>query len=96
MSAPEVAKLGTIEALKDQVLMDIEKDLVAYLKNAQTAAWNADDKMHSSFTTTVSIKLKTVAEEQTIGLEINSRERIPKPVIKHAMEFNKGKQLVLL
>jgi hypothetical protein len=91
-----VSQIDPIEAMKQQILSDVEKDLKAYLGNAQTAAWNTDGKMNCSFTTTVSISKKVVSEEARYSLKIESRERIPRPVIIRELEFNEGKQLVLI
>ena len=67
-----------------------------FLGHAQTAIWNSDDNVNTSFTTTVTVKKKIVADEMKIVLEINSRERIPKPIIRHDVKFDKSRQLVLI
>ncbi len=97
MAKPAVLKgIDTIAELRDQIIEDITSDLDEFLTNAESAVWLSDGKFHTSFSTTVSIKKKLVADEQTISMEINSRERIPKPVVRHDLEFNEGKQLRLL
>lgn len=85
-----IAKLG------DEIIEAMVKDLRKFLRNAQVAVFNSDDKVHTTFTATVSLKKKIVADESKISMEIDSRERIPNPVIRRELEFNKGKQLVLV
>lgn len=98
MSEAPVSKLNmnTQEGLRDRILADITKDLDDFLTNAKTVLWNADGNVHTTFTTTVAIKKKVTGDEQTVSMAISSRERIPKAVIKHDLDLQKGKQLVLL
>jgi len=88
--------LDALGQLSDQIVSGVEKDLKSFLQNANVALWNSDEKVHTTFTTTVSIKKKVVADEVKISLEINSRERIPKPIVKHDLDFDSAQQLVML
>ncbi len=96
MSEGAVHNIGSKTQLRDQVLEDITRDLDEFLANAKTVLWNSDGNVHTTFTTTVAIKKWVRAEETTTTMSISSRERIPKPVIKHDLDLQKGKQLVLL
>lgn len=82
--------------VRDQSLDDLKEDLADWLGRAQQAAYEADGKMNCSFTTTISLKKKMVADEPVITLEVNSRERIPRPVIKRDLKFNSDGQLEFL
>lgn len=95
MTGPTTAQ-DPMDALKDTILGDVNDDLRDFLEHAKVAIWNSDANVHTTFTTTVSLKKKMVADEMKITMEINSRERIPKPIIKRDLEFNGSKQLVLL
>ncbi len=86
---------GDLSVIQEMSVDDLRGSLMNFLKRAQRAAHEADGKMNCSFTTTISIKKKMVGDSPVITLEVNSRERIPSPVIKRELIFE-GDQLVFL
>lgn len=85
-----------VDILVDTIVEDMRKDLPDFVRHAQTAAWEAKGKMNASFTMTVSVKKQDRNDEVTLHLEVNSRERMPKPVIKRELDFDATQQLVLI
>lgn len=91
-----VADFSAKHQLRSQVLTDISDNLDEFIEHAQTACWETMGNVHTTFTTTVTIKKKVSNDETTYHVAVESRERIPKPKITRELDFNKATQLVLL
>ena len=88
-------RVGALE-IQEQIVRDTNDALAKFLQRAAVAMWNTDANANCSFTTTITVKKKTVGGDPKVSMEINSRERIPTPIIKRDLDFGDGKQLVLL
>lgn len=95
MTSP-VEDIGSRFEVRDQILEDITENLAEFIEHAQTACWETEGNVHTTFTTTVTIKKKVSNDETTYQVAVESRERIPKPKITRELDFNKATQLVLL
>lgn len=83
------------EELVDFVAEQLARDLPAFIRHAQAAAYEADGKMNCSYTMTASVKKQLRNEETTMIIECKGRERMPNPVVKRELEFD-GQQLRLV
>ncbi len=95
-NSAEVTKINAVEDLRNKILEDLADHVDSYLKNAQLICWNSDGDVNTSLSATVAIKKKDSKGNVTYHMEIDARERIPKPKIKHDLDFDKAKQLVML